>query len=69
MNALSHLYVAAHLDELLRQAAQERLAAQAHPSPRKGRFGQAVRSVWSFISGPADRPLTLPTLNNYPYRG
>ena len=69
MNRNSHLYVAAHLDEMRRQAAQERLAAQARPSNQKSRLASAAHSVWSLFSGPAERPLTLPTLTGYPYRG
>jgi hypothetical protein len=69
VHSISQIYVAAHLDELRHQAAQERLAAENKSSRRTGRFGQAVRSVWSFISDPADRPIAVPTLNNYPYRG
>jgi hypothetical protein len=66
--SLSHLYVAAHLDEQRNRAAQERLAARK-PSTRTVSIRATVRSVWSLISGPADRPMTLPTLNHYPYRG
>ena len=67
MNSLSHLYVQAHLDEMLNLAANERLAPK-RPA-RQVKVGAAVKNVWSFLSGPADRPLNLPTLTNYPYRG
>ncbi|HET7704054.1 MAG TPA: hypothetical protein VFK35_11690 [Candidatus Limnocylindrales bacterium] len=67
MNSLSHLYVAAHLDEMLDQAAAERLAASARE--RKVRLSGAVKGVWSLLNGPAERPTTVPTLTNYPYRG
>ena len=68
MNSLSHLYVAAHQNEMLNLAANERLAALAGKNQPKVRLGAAVKSVWSLLSGPAERPLT-PTLTNYPYRG
>ena len=69
MNSLSHLYVVAHQDEMRRRAANERLAATKPASPRSFRPGAALKSVWSLLSGPADRPLIVPTLTNYPYRG
>ncbi|HLO36807.1 MAG TPA: hypothetical protein VK194_12020, partial [Candidatus Deferrimicrobium sp.] len=62
MNSLSHLYVAAHLDEMLNRAANERLAPK-RPA-RKLSFRAAAKSVWSFLSGPADRPMSLPTLTD-----
>ena len=68
MNSLSHLYVAAHLDEMLNQAASERLVASTS-TERKARLTGAIKSVWSLLSGPAERPMTLPALTNYPYRG
>jgi hypothetical protein len=68
VNSLSHLYVAAHLDEMLDRAAMERLARKP-AAKRPNRIGAAAKSVWSFLSGPAERPMTLPTLTNYPYRG
>jgi hypothetical protein len=68
VNSLSHLYVAAHQDEMLKQAANERLARKQPAIKRNSRLVATVRSVWSLLSGPAERPLT-PTLSNYPYRG
>lgn len=68
MNSLSHLYVAAHLDEMLNQAAAARLVASSS-GERKSRLADAVKSAWSLLSGPAERPMTLPALTNYPYRG
>ncbi len=68
MNSLIHLYVAAHLDEMLIQAANARLVASTS-SERKGRLTGAIKNVWSLLSGPAERPMTLPALTNYPYRG
>ena len=68
MNSLSHLYVAAHLDEMLNLSASERLVPST-PSHRLERVSSAVKSAWSLLTGPADRPMQLPALTNYPYRG
>jgi hypothetical protein len=69
VNSLSHLYVAARQDEMLKLAASERLARKQPATKRQNRLGAAVKNVWSFLTGPAERPLDLPTLSNYPYRG
>jgi len=70
VNSLSHLYVAAHRNEMLAASAAERLARNAHPASATERnLGAALKSVWSLLSGPAERPMNLPTLTNYPYRG
>lgn len=67
MNSLSTLYVAAHLDEMLNSAASERLAPST-PSHRLDRLTSAVKGAWSLLTGPAERPMQLPSLTNYPYR-
>jgi hypothetical protein len=64
--SLSHLYVAALQNEKITDAANERLAGT--PAASKVELGAALKSVWSLLSGPAERPMT-PTLTNYPYRG
>lgn len=69
MNSLSHLYVAAHQNEMLIFAANERLARTQQVAKRPSRIAAAVKSVWSLLTGPAERPMTLPSLTNYPYRG
>jgi hypothetical protein len=66
--SLSHLYVAAHQDEMRKAAANERLVRTLQTS-QPSRIGAALNSVWSLLSGPAERPLALPNLTNYPYRG
>jgi hypothetical protein len=66
--SLSHLYVAAHQAEMLNLAANERLARPQAASRPIHRLGSAINSLWSLLSGPAERPLT-PTLDNYPFRG
>ena len=69
MISLSHLYVATRQDEMRTAAANERLAAKKLTSPRSFRPGAALKNVWSLLSGPADRPMVVPTLANYPFRG
>lgn len=69
MISLSHLYVAAHQSEMLDLAANERLARPATTARPAFRLGAALHSAWSLLSGPAERPQTLPTLTDYPYRG
>jgi hypothetical protein len=69
VNSLSHLYVAARQDEMRTLAASERLARKQPATKRQSRLGATARTVWSFLTGPAERPLNLPTLDNYPYRG
>ena len=68
MNSLSHLYVAAHQTEMLNFAANERLASRL-ATQRPIRVGAAFKSAWSILNGSAGRPLDLPKLTNYPYRG
>jgi hypothetical protein len=70
MFSTSHLYVGAVLAEKRSRAAQERLAATAavRTPGLKARLDAGAKNVWSFLSGPADRPLT-PTISNYPFRG
>lgn len=68
MNSLSKLYVAAYLDEMLKAAAAERLVPST-PRHRLDRLTSAAKSAWSLLTGPADRPMQLPALTNYPYRG
>ena len=70
MNTITSLLVSARQDALLAEAANERLARAAksqvnRPNPVAG----AAKSLWSLLSGPAERPMTLPTLTHYPYRG
>jgi hypothetical protein len=68
VSSLSHLYVSAHLDEMLNLSASSRLAPST-PSPARGRLTSAIKGAWSLLSGPADRPMQLPAFTNLPYRG
>ena len=64
----SHLFVEAILEEKRANAAAERLASKPSTAGLKARLDAAVKSTWSLLSGPADRPVT-PTLTQYPFRG
>jgi hypothetical protein len=69
MFSTSHLYVAAVLDEKRAAASAERLASSpSTPSHLKASLDAALKSAWSLLSGPAERPAT-PDLVNYPFRG
>jgi hypothetical protein len=66
---MQHLLVSAHQEALLAEAAAERLARGAREStPGRNGLVDAVKSVWSFLSGPTDQPVVLPTLTDYPFR-
>ena len=70
MNNFSTLLVSAHQDALLTEATVERLARSSKPqASRPNPVAAAVKNAWSLLSGPAERPMTLPTLTNYPFRG
>jgi hypothetical protein len=68
VNTLSSMLVSARQDALLAEAAAERLARIARPS-RPNRIAAAATTFWSLLSGHAERPMTLPTLTDYPFRG
>ena len=68
MFSTNHLIVQALIDEKLAAASAERLVAKPSTSHVVARLDGAVKSLWSLLSGPAERPYT-PTLVNYPFRG
>ncbi len=68
MFSTNHLLVQALINEKLAAAAAERLVPRTSTTSLKDRLDGAVKSVWSLLSGPAERPVT-PTLINYPFRG
>jgi hypothetical protein len=70
VNSITSMVVAAHIDALLAEAANERLARSARlTSERPNRIASAAKSVWSSLNGSADEAGPLPQLANYPYRG
>jgi hypothetical protein len=69
VNAYTTIYVQAHIDELHAEAASERLARNARTSAaNRNRLADAVKSVWSLLNAPIERPMTMPTLSDYPFR-
>ncbi|HET7030569.1 MAG TPA: hypothetical protein VFI34_08665 [Candidatus Limnocylindrales bacterium] len=69
MFSTNDLFVRALIDERLAAAAAERRAAKRSTSSHvMARIDAAIKSAWSLLSGPAERPST-PTLINYPFRG
>ena len=70
MNSLSMLIAASHIDDLLAEAAAERLARSVRASSNRPKgVVAAVKSVWSTLAGPSDQHGSLPPLADYPYRG
>jgi len=66
---ITSLYVKAQVDEMLARGANERLARSAKTSvDGRNRLTDAVKGVWSLLGGDSDRPMTLPTLTDYPFR-
>jgi hypothetical protein len=68
VNAITTIFVQAHIDDLLAEAAKERLARSVKSHNRQSDRFAAIKSVWSNLFGSADQPGSLPTLENYPYR-
>ena len=69
MNAYAILTVNAHLQDLLDEAAANRLVSIDKPSIRE-RIASAASSVRSTLQSPADYSNSiLPNLQDYPYRG
>jgi hypothetical protein len=67
---INSIVVSAHIDELLAESNAERLARSARSTSRhENRIISAFKAVWSNFTGPVARPMTLPELNDYPFRG
>jgi hypothetical protein len=66
--ALSHLLVADHINTLLAESAANRQAQLARRTDRTNSFASVIKAVRSLLATPADKPLALPPLNDYPYR-
>jgi hypothetical protein len=64
----SHMLVADHINTLLAESAANRQAKLARRSDRTNPFVSAIKAVRSLLATPADKPLALPPLNDYPYR-
>ena len=68
MNALAAYLVADHIDTLLAESAANRQAKLARRADRANPLESVIRTVRSLLADPADKPLALPTLTDYPYR-
>ncbi len=68
MNALAAYLVADHINSLLAESAANRQAKLARRADRANPLASVLKTVRSLLSTPADKPLTLPKLADYPYR-
>jgi hypothetical protein len=70
VNSPAMIYVKSHQNELQAEAAANRLANQAKRSGGRSasRIGAALTSVRSILTSPAEGPMLLPKLTDYPYR-
>ena len=59
-----------HINDLQAEAAANRLAKQAKHSGRRSpsRISAAVANLRSLLANPAEGPMGLPKLSDYPYR-
>ena len=59
-----------HIQELQAEAAANRLAKQAKSArdESRGQVAAALASLRSLLGRPAEMPLALPKLSDYPYR-
>jgi hypothetical protein len=68
VNALASYLVEDHINTLLAESAANRQAQLARRSDRTNPFASVTKAVRSLLAAPADKPLALPTLTDYPYR-
>jgi hypothetical protein len=70
MRSPAMIIVTNHIFELHAEAAANRLANEARRSEsrRNSRIAAALTSLRSLLSNPADDPMALPKLTEYPYR-
>jgi hypothetical protein len=68
MNAFAILVVNQHLESLLEEAANERLAKDARKAGLRKRIASALTSVKSVMTDTAESSSVLPALSDYPYR-
>ena len=68
MNALAAYLVNDHINSLLAESAANRQAQLARRTDRANPLESVVRTVRSLLAAPADKPLALPSLTDYPYR-
>ena len=68
MNALASYLVEDHINTLLAESAANRQAKVARRADRANPLASAMKAVRSLLATPADKPIALPTLSDYPYR-
>ena len=68
MNAIASYLVADHINTLLAESAANRQAKLAKRADRANPLASVLRTVRSLLAAPADKPVALPTLSDYPYR-
>ena len=68
MNALASYLVEDHINTLLAESAANRQAQLARRSDRTNPFASVTKAVRSILATPADKPLALPSISDYPYR-
>jgi hypothetical protein len=66
--ASSQYLVADHINTLLAESAANRQATLARRSDRTNPFASVTKAVRSILATPAEKPLALPSISDYPYR-
>lgn len=65
---MNSMYIAHRLNELRAESAAARLAQEARKDAGPNRLIAAVKSVWSLLAGPAERPSIPTNLSHAPFR-
>jgi hypothetical protein len=68
VNAIANYLVADHINTLLAESAANRQAKLATRTDRANPLASVLTTVRSLLAAPADKPVALPTLSDYPYR-
>jgi hypothetical protein len=68
VNAIASYLVADHINTLLAESAANRQAKLAKRTDRAKPLASVLTTVRSLLAAPADKPVALPTLSDYPYR-
>ena len=68
MNAIASYLVADHINTLLAESAANRQAKLAKRSDRTNPFASVTKAVRSILATPADKPLAILSISDYPYR-
>jgi hypothetical protein len=68
VNALASYLVEDHINTLLAESAANHQAQLARRTDRANPLVSVVSTVRSLLAVPAEKPLALPTLTDYPYR-